>query len=34
MTVFYTPYPNQYLNLTTTLLATNKQQIISLRQKL
>ncbi len=29
MTIFYTPNPTQYLNLTTrpTLLTTNKQQI-------
>ncbi len=34
MTIFYIPNPTQYLNLTTTLLTTNKQQIRSLlRQK-
>ncbi len=27
MTLFYMPNPTQYLNLTTTLLAINKQQI-------
>ncbi len=32
MTIFYYSYPNptQYLNLTTTLLTINKQQISSL----
>ncbi len=30
MAIFYTPNPTQYLNLTTTLLAMNKQQIKSL----
>ncbi len=34
MTIFYIPNPTQYLNLTTTLLIINKQQISSLRQKL
>ncbi len=35
MTIFYIPNPTQYLNLTTTLLTINKQQIKSLlRQKL
>ncbi len=29
MIIFYIPNPNQYLNLTTTLLTTNKQQIRS-----
>ncbi len=29
MTIFYTPNPTQYLNLTTTLLTINKQQIQS-----
>ncbi len=34
MTIFYIPNPIQYLNLTTTLLTINKQQIRSLlRQK-
>ncbi len=34
MRIFYIPNPTQYLNLTTTLLAINKQQITSLlRQK-
>ncbi len=33
MTIFYIPYPTQYLNLTATLLTINKQQIrILLRQ--
>ncbi len=27
MTLFYIPNPTQYLNLTTTLLIINKQQI-------
>ncbi len=30
MTLFYIPNPTQYLNLTTTLLTINKQQISSL----
>ncbi len=30
MTIFYIPNPNQYLNLSTTLLINNKQQIRSL----
>ncbi len=30
MTLFYIPNPNQYLNLTTTLLTINKQQIRNL----
>ncbi len=35
MIIFYIPKPTQYLNLTTTLLTINKQQIRSLlRQKL
>ncbi len=37
MTIFFQilrPNPTQYLNLTTTLLTINKQQIRSLRQKL
>ncbi len=29
MTIFYIPNPTQYLNLTTTLLTFNKQQIKS-----
>ncbi len=34
MTIFYIPNSTQYLNLTTTLLTINKQQIRSLsRQK-
>ncbi len=34
MTLFYIPNPTQYLNLTTTLLTINKQQIRNvLRQK-
>ncbi len=34
MTILYIINPNQYLNLTTTLLTINKQQIRSLlRQK-
>ncbi len=34
MTIFYIPNPTQYLNLTTTLLMSNKLQIMSLfRQK-
>ncbi len=34
MTIFYIHNPTQYLNLTTTLLTINKQQIRSLlRQK-
>ncbi len=34
MTIFYIPNPTQNLNLTTTLLTVNKQQIRSLlRQK-
>ncbi len=34
MTLFYIPNPTQYLNLTTTLLTINKQQIKnSLREK-
>ncbi len=34
MTLFYIPNPTQYLNLTTTLLTINKQQIRnSLREK-
>ncbi len=31
--MFYIPNPTQYLNLTTTLLTNDKQQIRSLRQK-
>ncbi len=35
MTIFFIPNPTQYLNLTTTLLSINKQQIRNLlRQKL
>ncbi len=35
MTLFYTPNPTQYLNLTTTSLTINKQQIRNLlREKL
>ncbi len=30
MIIFYIPNPTQYLNLTTTLLTINKQQIMSL----
>ncbi len=30
MTIFYIPNPAQYLNITTTLLTINKQQIMSL----
>ncbi len=30
MTLFYIPNPAQYLNLTTTLLTINKQQIRTL----
>ncbi len=30
MTSFYIPNPSQYLNLTTTLLSINKQQIRNL----
>ncbi len=30
MIIFYIPNPTQYLNLTTTLLTINKQQIRSL----
>ncbi len=30
MTFFYIPNPTQYLNLTTTLLTINKQQIRNL----
>ncbi len=34
MTIFFIPNPTQYLNLTTTLLTINKQQIRNLlRQK-
>ncbi len=34
MTIFYIPNPNQYLNLTSTLLTINNQQIGRLlRQK-
>ncbi len=33
MTMFYIPNHSQYLNLTTTLLTIDKQQIRSLRQK-
>ncbi len=34
MTLFYIPNPTQHLNLTTTLLTINKQQIrILLREK-
>ncbi len=34
MSIFYNPNPTQYLNLTTTLLTIDKQQIRSLlRQK-
>ncbi len=34
MTLFYIPNPTQYLNLTTTLLTINKQQIRNvLREK-
>ncbi len=30
MTLFYIPNPTQYLNLTTTILTINKQQIRTL----
>ncbi len=30
MTLFYTPNPTQYLNITTALLTINKQQIRNL----
>ncbi len=30
MTIFYIPNPTQYINLTTTLLTINKQQIRNL----
>ncbi len=30
MTLFYIPNPTQYLNITTTLLTINKQQIRNL----
>jgi len=30
MTLFYIPNPTQYLNLTTTLLTINTQQVMSL----
>ncbi len=33
MTLFYIPNPTQYLNLTTTLLTINKQQIRNLLRK-
>ncbi len=33
MTIFYIPNPTQYLNLTTSLLTINKQQIRSLQEK-
>ncbi len=33
MTLFYIPNPTQYLNLTTTLLMINKQQIRSLMRE-
>ncbi len=33
MTTLHIPNPTQYLNLTTTLLTINKQQIRNLRQK-
>ncbi len=33
MTIFYIPNTTHYLNLTTTLLTINKQQIRGLRQK-
>ncbi len=33
MTLFYMPNPTQYLNLTTTLLIINKQQIRDLLRK-
>ncbi len=33
MTIFYIPNPTLYLNLTTTLLTINKQQIRSLLRK-
>ncbi len=33
MTIFYIPNPTQYLNLTTTLITINKQQIGSFLRK-
>ncbi len=33
MTLFYIPNPTQYLNLTTTLLTINKQQIRNLSRE-
>ncbi len=33
MTKFYIPNPTQYLNLTSSLVTINKQQIRILRQK-
>ncbi len=33
MTLFYIPNPTQYLNLTTTLLTINKQQITNLMRE-
>ncbi len=33
MTLFYIPNPTQYLNLTTTTLTINKQQIGNLLQE-
>ncbi len=34
MTLFYIPNPTQYLNLTTTTLTINKQQIRSLLREM
>ncbi len=34
MTLFYIPNPSQYLNLTTTLLTINKQQIRNLLREM
>ncbi len=34
MTLFYIPNPSQYLNLTTTLLTINKQQIGNLLREM
>ncbi len=33
MTLFYIPNPTQYLNLTTTLLTINKQQMRNLMRE-
>ncbi len=34
MTIFFIPNPTQYLNLTTTLLTINKQQIRNLLRQM